>query len=90
MNVPRKHHYVPNFYLKGFTKEGTEDGRIWVTDTKLKNQWPSSPKNSASEKDFYRAQLVQHPDPMWFEKLMANQVEPQLSSILQPDISHMA
>jgi Protein of unknown function (DUF4238) len=52
--VPRAHHFVPQCWLSGFTESGQKDGRLWVTDLKLKKQWPSSPANSGHRRDFYR------------------------------------
>lgn len=81
-NRPRKHHYVPRFLLKGFTKEGTSDGTLWVTDVERMTQRASNVNNAAVEGDFYRVDLGPGIDPMWFEKILGNEVEPSLSKAL--------
>ena len=50
----RRHHYVPKFYLAGFTAEGTQDGRLFVVDQRTGKTWKSSPGGVAHERDFYR------------------------------------
>ena len=50
--MPRKHHFVPVFYLAGFTLKG-RDGRIFVHDRTQKKQWPSTPSGAGYTKDFY-------------------------------------
>jgi hypothetical protein len=47
-NQSRKHHYVPEFYLAGFTESGTDDGRLHVLDKEQLRQWPSTPKGAIS------------------------------------------
>ncbi len=37
--TPRKHHYVPVFYLKGFTADGDRDTHIRVLDAKERQRW---------------------------------------------------
>lgn len=56
------HHYVPQFYLRGFT----EGGRLWVHDREKQRSFPSQPKAVANENDLYTEELEQH---------LANEVE---------------
>ena len=56
-NEPRQHHYVPRFYLRGFTDSAREDGQLWVHDRKLDRRYPSNPANVARERDFNRVDL---------------------------------
>lgn len=51
--IARKHHYLPQFYLKGFTKEENK-GKLFVFDKNICNQWLSLPKNIAYENDLYK------------------------------------
>ena len=44
--VPRAHHFAPQCWLSGFTETGQKAGRLWVTDLKMRKQWPSSPLNA--------------------------------------------
>jgi hypothetical protein len=83
MSTPRKHHYVPKFYLKGFTKEATVDGKLWVIDLEKRKVWQSSPINSAVEVDFYAGDLGPDVDPMWLEKALGEQVEPLMAQVLE-------
>lgn len=56
------HHYVPQFYLRGFT----QDGRLWVHDREARRSFPSQPKAVANENDLYTEELEQH---------LANEIE---------------
>jgi hypothetical protein len=64
---PRKHHYVPQFYLAGFTDDGTLGGSLHVTDRTRRKVWPSNPKNAAHQRDFHK---IEGTDPMIVEKLL--------------------
>lgn len=68
---PRAHHYVPQFWLAGFTDTGEKDGRLWVTDLKRLKQWPSNPENTGHRRDFYRLSDSDAKDPVAFEKLFS-------------------
>jgi len=46
--MPKEHHYVPRFYLKGFT----ENKKLWVYEQHQKPR-ESKPKDEASRPDFY-------------------------------------
>jgi len=49
MSTPRAHHYLPQFYLRGFSR----DDRLWVYD-RYKNEYRNqTPKNIAVERDYY-------------------------------------
>jgi hypothetical protein len=48
---PWRHHYIPQFYLKGFTGE---DGYLWMFDLKTGKKSKAHPKNVAWQRDFYR------------------------------------
>jgi hypothetical protein len=68
---PRAHHFVPKFWLAGFTDTGKKDGRLWVTDFKRQKQWPSNPENAGHRRDFYRVSDQEVKDPLAFEKLFS-------------------
>jgi hypothetical protein len=54
MTEPRKHHFVSQFYLAGFTDDGTKDGVLYCFDLLKKRVWPSNTKEVAHERDFNR------------------------------------
>ncbi len=54
MNVARKHHFVPQGYLAGFTNDGTRNGQLTVFDLKLKKTFRTTPSNVAAKRDFNR------------------------------------
>lgn len=49
--LPRKHHYIPRFYLKGFTSAETKP-RLWVYE-KGRDPRKSTPKLEGCQRDFY-------------------------------------
>jgi hypothetical protein len=66
---PRKHHYVPKFYLAGFTKSGTADGDLHVLDQRQRRRWgPVTPANVAHQRDFYAIDARPDGDRMAIEK----------------------
>lgn len=69
---PRRHHYIPEFYLANFTPTGEKDDFLWVLDKKQAKQWKAIPKNVAHQRDFYRISA---------EDLKATEVEGILSEI---------
>jgi hypothetical protein len=79
--VPRAHHFVPQCWLAGFTETGEKDGRLWVTDLKRRNQWPSNPPNAGHSRDFYRLSAPQ-PDPVVVERLLSK-IEDTIAPLLK-------
>lgn len=55
--VARAHHYVPEFYLAGFTPTGSRDDFLWVHDKKEGKQFRARPGATGFENDFYRIDL---------------------------------
>jgi len=49
--VPRKHHYVPQFYLRGFADA---ENQLFTVDAKAPRCFNSSPEGIAAERDFNR------------------------------------
>ncbi len=49
----RKHHYVPEGYLIGFTRDKSSDDFLWIFDRKLKKTWHAKSQNVAFERDLY-------------------------------------
>lgn len=79
-NQPRKHHYLPQFYLRSFADM---DGRIWQCDRKSGKLVALNVSKAAAEKDYHRFD-VQNPEVDQFgaEKLMAD-VEGVQATVLQ-------
>ncbi|RXV64126.1 DUF4238 domain-containing protein [Burkholderia stabilis] len=50
----RKHHYVPQCYLKGFTHDRRKDSRLYVVDARRRRLFYTTPSNIAAERDFNR------------------------------------
>jgi len=67
---PRRHHYVPQCWLAGFTETGENDGRLWVTDFSRQRQWPTTPANAGHIRDFYRLSDPA-PDPVAVERFFS-------------------
>lgn len=50
----RNHHFVPQFYLKGFAKPRSKDGKLFVCDFKERRRFQTKPRNVAARRDFNR------------------------------------
>jgi len=86
---PRKHHYVPQFYLAGFTKNDSKVGQLFVLDKEQKKTWTSTPKGTAHKRDFHAIEPTPGGDPMAVEKALS-QVEGQWSTALATVIDKQA
>lgn len=60
-SLARRHHFLPQGYLAGFTESGEKDGWLHVLDMHLGRSFRTSPLNVAVEKDFKRIDLDGHP-----------------------------
>jgi len=78
---PRRHHYVPEFYLKGFTLTGLDDAPLVVTKLETGAQRDGSPKSVAFQRDYH---IVNIPgvDPMHVEKGLA-QLEGKWATLIR-------
>lgn len=86
-NQPRKHHYIPQFYLAGFTDDGGADGNLYVLDTERRKDWKSKPKDAAHKRDFHKVSDVPSDDPMIVEKLLGK-FEGKWSSVLRDIVAN--
>jgi len=77
----KRSHYLPRFYLAGFTISGAPDGELHVLDQQRGKSWPSNPANSAIEKYFYAVDLPGE-DPDATEKILA-MLEGKFSDVLR-------
>lgn len=55
LSVSKKHHYLPEFYLKGFSTAGN----LWVYDREKRERRKLRPETVAIRKGFY---TVEDPD----------------------------
>jgi hypothetical protein len=60
-STARRHHYLPQVYLAGFTDTGTKDGQFHVLDIHSGTCFRTSPKNVAAERDFNRVDFEGKP-----------------------------
>lgn len=60
-STARRHHYLPQVYLAGFTDTGKKDGQFHVLDICSETCFPTSPKNVAVERDFNRVDVEGKP-----------------------------
>lgn len=70
MSNPRKHHYVPQFYLSGFTAE-PGSSRLYVLDKEARRSYPSRINDAACERDFYIVEVEDEGDPFAVEKFFS-------------------
>jgi len=68
--IPRAHHYIPQFWLAGFTESGKRKNYLWQTDVTTGKQWLSTPENAGHQRDFYRIYDSRF-DPVLVEKKLA-------------------
>lgn len=60
-STARRHHFVPQAYLAGFTDTGTKNGQMYVMEAETRRSFRTSPKNIAVEKDFNRIDVDGYP-----------------------------
>src|SRR6266849_6470008 len=52
--IARRHHFIPQLYLAGFTDSGEKTGLLYAHDLRELKSWRAKPSNVAFERDFYR------------------------------------
>lgn len=77
----RRQHFVPEFYLAGFTLGGSRDELLHVLDQSDGRRWRSRPSELAHQRDFYRID-VEGIDPNVFEKTFGA-FESQVAALLR-------
>jgi hypothetical protein len=75
MSEPRKHHYLPQFYLRGFSANGRS---IFQIEKRGDRAYPSSIRDTAAIRDYHELDTVGAEDPGTVEKQLAH-VETQLA-----------
>jgi hypothetical protein len=53
----RNHHFVPQFYLKGFAKPRSKDGKLIVFDLKNRKTFVTRTRNVAAKRDYNRVDI---------------------------------
>ena len=71
-NTARNHHYVPQFYLKGFSDPNLRNEQLHVIDKVNRRHFVTNPRNIASQRDFNKINLPDH---------SINEVEERLAQI---------
>lgn len=56
-NTSRNHHYIPQFYLKGFLDPSDPKKQLYVIDKAEKRGFPSNPRDVGSKHDFNRVEI---------------------------------
>ncbi len=56
----RRHHWVPQCYLRGFTLDRSADHQLFVVDCMARKSFSASPANVAVERDFNRIDAGAH------------------------------
>ncbi len=69
---PRNHHFVPQYYLKGFAKPRSKIGKLFVCDLSERRRFRTKPRNVAARRDYNRVDI---------EGVDPNIVESQLSEV---------
>jgi hypothetical protein len=68
MSTPKRHHYVPQFYLRRFADRS---GRLWVWERDTDRTFQAAPPSLAAENSFYRLDLYADQDPVAMERQFA-------------------
>lgn len=84
-NQPRKHHYVPKFYLAGFTASGTKDDYLHVLDQTVPKQFRGKPSELAHQRDFYVIETDDEQERMAIEKMFC-----EIEGLAAPVIKEIA
>lgn len=71
VTIARRHHYLPQAYLAGFTDTGKQDGCFYVLEADTGACFRTSPKNVAVELDFNRVDIEGKP-PDVIENILSN------------------
>ena len=59
-NTARNHHYVPQFYLKGFLDSSLPNEQLHVIDKVDRRHFVTRPRNIAAQRDFNRINMQGH------------------------------
>ena len=80
-NIARNHHYVPQFYLKGFSDPSLKNEKLHVIDKGERRHFVTAAPNIAVQRDFNRINIPGHSMDE-IEKQLA-QIEGQVAPVLR-------
>lgn len=60
-NTSRNHHYIPQFYLRGFLNPSCQKKQLHVIDKIKKQHFVTTPRNVGSQRDFNRMEIPGKP-----------------------------
>ena len=86
-NIARNHHYVPQFYLRGFLDPNRQNEQFHVIDKVDRRHFVTSPRNIAAQRDFNKINIQGHAVDEIESRLA--QVEGQAATVLR-DIAQNA
>ena len=86
-NYPRRHHYVPAFYLAGFTLQGSRNSELFVFDCGQAKSWKSTPGKTGHQRDFYSVDLGSDVHSGTFESKVLSEVDGRCSRVIRETIS---
>lgn len=84
MSNPRKHHYVPQVYLKNFAKKKDHSWMVYVRDKELENCYNADIKSIAMEKDYNTVLKLE--DKYYWEHFYSTGIELLMSKVLTSTI----
>lgn len=85
MSTPKRHHYLPQFYLKHFCR----DGGLWVFDRDCNEYRQQTPKNTALKQHYYTAETASGEKSTEIEELLSL-VEGQAKVVIDKLVSRQA
>lgn len=80
-NIARNHHYVPQFYLKGFSDPNLQNEQLHVIDKGDRRHFVTTSPNIASQRDFNRINIQGYPMDE-IERQLA-QIEGRVATVLK-------
>ncbi len=87
-NTSRHHHYIPQLYLAGFTRDGTIKSQLTVIDKVDRKRFKTVPRNVGGERDFNRVDIPGLPIDA-VEKALS-EFETQLDGVIKRVIGEKA
>ena len=79
----RRHHYISASYLKNFASPTARNGKLYSLDKENKKQFPTSPNDSACERDFNRLADIDGVHPNFLEDALGRTIENDFSKVIE-------